>query len=130
MPFPEISPIFLPMSVHDMEEGMRYVCQRCGNCCRWPGEVPVSDAEIGRIADHLGLPESEFIERYTEVNVQRTSLTLISRPNHECIFLDGIDCRIQAVKPDQCAGFPNQWNFPGWRQSCEAIPVPSATEEG
>lgn len=107
-----------------MEEGVRYVCQRCGNCCRWPGEVPVSDAEISRIARHLDLPEEIFIEQYTEVRRDRRGLTLISRPNHECIFLDGIDCRIQAVKPDQCAGFPNQWNFPGWREVCEAIPVP------
>jgi hypothetical protein len=28
------------------------------------------------------------------------------------------------VKPEQCSGFPNKWNFPGWRQVCEAIPVP------
>lgn len=112
------------MGVYDMEEGVRYVCQRCGNCCRWPGEVPVSDAEISRIARHLDLPEEIFIEQYTEVRRDRRGLTLISRPNHECIFLDGIDCRIQAVKPDQCAGFPNQWNFPGWREVCEAIPVP------
>jgi hypothetical protein len=28
------------------------------------------------------------------------------------------------VKPEQCAGFPNKWNFTGWRQVCEAIPVP------
>ena len=37
---------------------------------------------------------------------------------------DGKHCRIQAVKPRQCAGFPNTWNFPGWRDECEAIPVP------
>ncbi|MBL9159349.1 MAG: YkgJ family cysteine cluster protein [Verrucomicrobiales bacterium] len=112
------------MSLHDMEEGMEYVCQRCGNCCRWPGEVPVSDAEIARIAGYLGMEESDFITRYTDVRLNRTGLTLISRPNHECIFLDGIDCRINPVKPIQCAGFPNQWNFPGWRQTCEAIAVP------
>lgn len=28
-------------------------------------------------------------------------------------------------KTHQCARFPNAWNFPGWRKSCEAIPVPS-----
>jgi len=112
------------MSLHDMEEEMEYVCQRCGNCCRWPGEVPVSDAEIARIAEFLGMDEEDFITRYTDVRLNRTGLTLISRPNHECIFLDGIDCRINPVKPVQCAGFPNQWNFPGWRKSCEAIAVP------
>ena len=39
------------------------------------------------------------------------------------IFLDGIDCTIQAVKPRQCRGFPNEWNFAGWRKHCEAVPV-------
>ena len=112
------------MALYDMEEGVRYVCQRCGNCCRWPGEVPVSGDEIRRISAHLGLTEDDFIARYTDVRLNRTGLTLVSKPNHECIFLDGIDCLIQPVKPDQCAGFPNQWNFPGWRDTCEAIPVP------
>ncbi|NLT69657.1 MAG: YkgJ family cysteine cluster protein [Verrucomicrobiaceae bacterium] len=113
-----------------MEEGMRYVCQRCGNCCRWPGEVPLSDAELDRIADFLGMSLHDFIAEYTDLRLNRNGLTLIEKPNHECIFLDGIDCRIQAVKPDQCAGFPNQWNFPGWRKSCEAVPVPDDTVSG
>ena len=39
------------------------------------------------------------------------------------IFLEGRDCAIQPVKPRQCAGFPNTWNFPGWREACEAVPV-------
>lgn len=124
------------MEVGSGEEDTWYACQRCGNCCRWPGEVPVSDVEIGRIAAHLGMEEDAFIETYTEVNRRRTGLTLRSRANHECAFLDGVDCRIQAVKPDQCAGFPNRWNFPGWREVCEAIPVhrprssSSGNEEG
>lgn len=118
------------MSLHDMEPGMVYLCQRCGNCCRWPGEVPVSDGEIAKIAAYLEMDESLFIERYTEVRLNRTGLTLISKPDHECIFLDGIDCRIQPVKPVQCAGFPNLWNFPGWRDTCEAVPVPRPEREG
>jgi Fe-S-cluster containining protein len=44
----------------------------------------------------------------------------------ECVFLDGRDCRIQPVKPDQCRGFPNDWNFHGWREVCDAIPIPRA----
>jgi hypothetical protein len=29
---------------------------------------------------------------------------------------------VQEAKPIQCKGFPNTWNFPGWRAVCEAIP--------
>ena len=31
----------------------------------------------------------------------------------------------EPVKPLQCGGFPNEWNFPGWREVCEAIEIPA-----
>lgn len=118
------------VSVYDMDEGMRYVCQRCGNCCRWPGEVPITEEETARIADFLGLDLYDFVARFTEVRRNRTGLTIREKENDECVFLDGIECKIQPVKPVHCAGFPNRWNFPGWRKVCEAIPVPLEASEG
>ena len=100
-----------------------YACQRCANCCRWPGFVRLDDQDITNIAAHLALSEHEFIQRFTRLRPQRDGLALIDKPDGECIFLDGRDCRVQPVKPHQCRGFPNAWNFPGWRASCEAIPV-------
>ncbi len=108
------------------DEEVHYVCQRCGNCCRWPGEVPVSDEEIRQIALFLGMPETAFIEQYTDVRRNRAGLTLIEKPDGACIFLEGNRCTINPVKPDQCRGFPNTWNFAGWRDLCEAIPVPKS----
>ncbi len=108
------------------DDDVYYVCQRCANCCRWPGEVPVSDGEIRAIASHLGIPEPVFIEQYTQLRLNRAGLTLIEKPDGACIFLEGHDCSINPVKPDQCRGFPNQWNFAGWREVCEAIPVPAS----
>lgn len=109
---------------------IHYTCQRCTNCCRWPGLVKVGPAEILAIARHLGLSEEEFIHRYTRLRPERDGLALIDKGpstggtayNHECIFLHGRDCTIQPVKPTQCAGFPNTWNFPAWREVCEAVP--------
>jgi Fe-S-cluster containining protein len=111
------------MAVYDIEEGVRYACQRCGNCCRWRGEVAVDEDEIDRIAAFLGMPVGEFVERHTGLRADRRGLTLLELEDGTCSFLDGIDCAIQPVKPRQCAGFPNQWNFPGWRKVCEAVPV-------
>jgi len=106
-----------------MSDAIHYACQRCTACCRWPGFVKVGDAEIAAIAACLGLSEHDFIQRYTRLRAQRDGLALIDKgDSHECIFLDGRDCSIQAVKPVQCAGFPNTWNFPGWREVCEAVP--------
>jgi Fe-S-cluster containining protein len=107
-----------------LEPDVFYVCQRCTACCRWPGDVRLEDDEIPRIAAFLGLTESEFIERYTRLRTNRQGLSLIEREGHECIMLDGDACRIHPVKPAQCEGFPNRWNFPGWRDVCHAVPVP------
>ena len=74
------------------------------------------------IAGFLGMEEAEFIDRFTRLRTNRLGLSLIEKENHECVMLDGNDCRIHPVKPGQCAGFPNKWNFPGWRQVCRAVP--------
>lgn len=105
-----------------MPSAIHYRCQRCTNCCRWPGFVRVGEDEIAAIADFLGVAEHDFIQRFTRLRPQRDGLALIEKENHECIFLEGRDCTIQRVKPRQCAGFPNTWNFPGWREVCEAVP--------
>ena len=106
------------------DEKVFYVCQRCLACCKWPGDVNLTDEDTTRIATFLGMEENEFVQEYTRINTNRTGLSLIERENHECIMLDGQDCRIHEVKPSQCAGFPNKWNFPGWQEVCEAVPVP------
>ena len=87
----------------------------------------VSDGEIEAIATFRGEPVDTFVETYTKLRENRQGLTLIEKPNHECVFLEGTDCTINDVKPKQCRGFPNNWNFPGWRKVCDAIPVPLNT---
>ena len=104
----------------------RYLCQRCGNCCRWPGFVRLNDQEIYSIAAFLQLTPAEFIEQHTELRPSRSGLMLKSNPAGSCIFLKGINtCTIQAVKPQQCRDFPNKWRFDGWREKCEAIELMS-----
>lgn len=103
--------------------GVFYHCQRCTACCRWPGDVRVGDSEIAAIARFLGMDEEQFIQSYTRLRADRRGLSLREKENHECILLEGSDCRIQPVKPVQCRGFPNTWNFPGWEKICHAIPV-------
>ncbi|MEZ5329369.1 MAG: YkgJ family cysteine cluster protein [Verrucomicrobiales bacterium] len=105
------------------EPAITYVCQRCANCCKWPGEVKVTSEEISAIAQFLDMSETAFLEKHTALRENRQGLTLLEKPNGECEFLEGNHCRLQAVKPEQCRDFPNKWRFPGWRQVCEAIPV-------
>src|SRR6218665_636924 len=95
-----------------MPSEIPYHCQRCTQCCRWPGVVKIDADETAPIARHLGLDEHDFIRRYTQLRPARDGLALVGRPlaadgteDHACIFLEGRDCVIQAVKPRQCAGF-------------------------
>ena len=84
----------------------------------------VTPEEVSTIAAFLGRDEAEFISSCTRLNANRTGLSIIDKPNGECLFLEGVNtCQIQSVKPIQCAGFPNVWNFPGWREKCEAVEV-------
>lgn len=101
-----------------------YQCDRCTACCKWPGDVRVEGEEIDAIADFLGMEVDAFIQQYTRLRQNRNGLSLIERANHECIMLEGGKCRIQPVKPYQCKGFPNRWNFPGWQDVCQAKPIP------
>ena len=106
-----------------------FECQRCTACCRWPGEVGFAEGEIARLATFKGLSEHEFIQKYTRLRQDRSGLALQEKPNGECIFLDGNDCSVQPVKPQQCRDFPNLWNFAGFEKQCRAIPRLLGEEE-
>lgn len=101
---------------------IHYECVRCTECCRWPGSVELSDAEISRLAEFVELDERVFVARYTRLRADRRGLVLEEAPDGACVFLDGRDCRVQPVKPRQCRDFPNRWSFPGFEKLCRAIP--------
>ena len=101
---------------------IHYECVRCTECCRWPGQVRLTEIEISNLATFLGLSEFDFIQRYTRLRPDRRGLALQDKPNGECIFLEGHDCSVQPVKPQQCRDFPNKWNFPGFEKICRAVP--------
>ena len=106
-----------------------YECDRCTACCRWPGEVRLSEGEVARMSAFQGIEEHDFIQRYTRLSSDRRGLSLQDKPNGECVFLDGHHCSVQPVKPQQCRDFPNLWNFPGFQETCRAIPKRVGAEE-
>ena len=72
---------------------------------------------------HVGMGEDEFIQRHTRIRPDRRGLSLLEKEDASCEWLEGSDCTLQSVKPRQCRAFPNDWNFPGWREKCEAVPT-------
>lgn len=82
----------------------------------------LSDAEITRLAAFKGLAEFDFIQQFTRLAADRRGLSLLDQASGACVFLEGDDCAVQPVKPQQCRDFPNLWNFPGFELVCHAIP--------
>jgi len=89
----------------------------------------LTNEEITRLAAFKGLSESDFIQQFTRLTWDRGGLALQEKPDGGCVFLEGDDCAVQAVKPQQCRDFPNLWNFPGFEKSCRAIPRLVGEEE-
>ena len=98
-----------------------FQCQMCGHCCSVPGYVEITEKEADAIAEFLHLDIFTFTEKYTELRLCRTGLSLISRPDNRCIFLqEDNTCQIQPVKPAQCQAFPFGWNEPQLLEKCHA----------
>ena len=89
----------------------------------------MTEAEITQIAEFKGLSEADFIQQFTRLSWDRGGLALQEKPDGGCIFLDGNDCSVQSVKPQQCRDFPNLWNFPGFEKTCHALPRLVGEEE-
>jgi len=101
----------------------KFVCARCGACCRWPGAVKLEDAEVDAIAETLGISVDEFLAEHTRITPDRQHLSLCEKDNGECEYLTVDDrglpaCLIEKAKPRQCREFPEKWNFPGWQSKC------------
>lgn len=97
-------------------------CIRCGACCRWEGQVKVTDAEIARIAQFLGLSQEDFIASYTVLRADRRGLGIRMLEDGTCVFLDDKnECRIHSVKPAQCKGYPLKWRNLSSEHLCQAV---------
>ena len=85
--------------------GLRFECQAgCTNCCQQKGFVYLTEADLARIAQFVGMKPAEFERVY----VYRTKhLLRLRMPRHtQCHFLREGGCSIHPVKPTQCRIFP------------------------
>ncbi|MBV9769830.1 MAG: YkgJ family cysteine cluster protein [Bryobacterales bacterium] len=84
---------------------LRFTCQPgCTKCCEQQGFVYLTENDLARLANYVGMSASEFERRH----VYRTKRQLRLRvPRHrQCYFLRDGGCSIHAVKPAQCRVFP------------------------
>jgi Fe-S-cluster containining protein len=81
-----------------------FTCVMCGKCCRGEGDVHLSDEDIRRIASALGCSPEEFMRTYGARKRGRPILK--DQANEDCIFFRDSQCRVHAVKPEQCRKWP------------------------
>ena len=102
-----------------------FKCQKCGACCRWTGHVLLTAADVTRLAAAAGIPEEQFIERYTVLASNRCQLSLADGPDGSCVLLEKGRCLLYESRPAQCRDFPH-----GWRatEGCPALESRSKTD--
>ena len=96
------------------QDGLRFECTSCGNCCTGgEGAVWFDDGEGRRMADELGLDYPEFLVRYTRmIDGHRSLNEHLTGFGHDCVFLDRETvpgkavCRIYGARPSQCRTWP------------------------
>ena len=84
---------------------MRFECQPgCAACCEKQGFVYLTEEDIERAAEFLGLSRKKFEKRY----IYRTRNTRRLRTPRQgaCVFLHDSRCSIHPAKPTQCRIFP------------------------
>src|ERR1041385_6653052 len=88
-----------------MAAGVRFECQPgCTACCEQNGFVYLTEADVPRAAQFLGLTPAEFERRY--VYRTRNQMRLRVPRGANCYFLHAGGCSIHPAKPDQCRRFP------------------------
>jgi Fe-S-cluster containining protein len=108
------------------QDGLRFRCTRCGNCCTGaPGYVWVEPEEIEAIAEFRreALPEFEGV--YTRLVLGERSLR--EKANGDCVFYDREQgCTIYPVRPKQCRTWPfwesNVKTPKAWERTCQVCP--------
>jgi Fe-S-cluster containining protein len=111
------------------QEGLRFECTQCGNCCSGePGYVWATKEEIRRISEYLGRTDGWL----DAAHLRRVGLhySLTEKRNGDCVFLKRDHgktlCTIHPVRPLQC----RTWPFWGsvlksrerWKETAENCP--------
>jgi uncharacterized protein len=130
----------LPITRPWYDDGLRFACAQCGNCCTGkPGYVWISVEEVERLAQHLHLPHEETVRRFCRNISGRLSLREVQRDGlYDCILLErvaGVDgqrttvrrvCSIYPVRPLQCRTWPfwegNLVSQESWDRARERCP--------
>jgi uncharacterized protein len=88
-----------------MPQGLRFECQPgCTACCEQKGFVYLTEADLVRAAEFLGMTPAGFERKYVYRTKKRMRLRVPR--DSQCSFLREGGCSIHPAKPTQCRIFP------------------------
>ena len=116
------------------EDGLRFSCTQCGNCCTGPpGAVWFNEAEGKAMAKKKGVSEDVFYTRFARKIGTRWSLVEHEIDgNFDCVFLDRSgslpSCSLYEARPSQCRSWPfwpeNLRSEAAWLKAKRETPCP------
>jgi uncharacterized protein len=110
------------------QDGLRFQCSQCGDCCTGaPGFVWVNSEEIRLLAEAV---TSGDIDEFERLHVRKVGIrkSLVEFPNGDCVFFDTAkrSCTVYEARPRQCRTWPfwdsNLKSPEAWKQACEVCP--------
>ena len=105
--------------VHYKEEILSYFqCQSTGNCCRTPGYVYASHAEIIKMAQILDISIETFRAHFVQT-INGRNLIATPQFRHNCFLNDNNECTVYDGRPHHCQTYPN-WPYI-WKNDQELL---------
>lgn len=129
-----------PTSGEWYEDGLRFACTQCGNCCTGPpGAVWFTDDEAAVMAKRCGVDIETFHARYTrKLGARRSLREHHNEHGYDCIFLDRKTqpgravCSLYDARPGQCRTWPfwpeNLGSEAAWDRAKRDTPCPGMGE--
>jgi Fe-S-cluster containining protein len=109
------------------EAGLRFSCQRCGQCCSGaPGAVWLAEGDIAALAAALGIDPEQFSRTYARR--QGARWRLYEWPHGDCVFYEPASrsCRVYPARPAQCRCWPfwpgNVRSADRWQRTAASCP--------
>ncbi len=103
-----------------------FECQMCGYCCHGETTVSLTEKDLKRMVEHIGLPEAEVKEKYLRVTGSEVQMKTV---DGHCIFYDDDKgCSVHPGRPWRCRQWPlhpsilsDMANFEAISRSCPGI---------
>jgi Fe-S-cluster containining protein len=84
----------------------KYSCKSCGVCCKYPCEIDLSDKDIMRFSEALGITDARFFYLYKVKESNNPPTLPHSLPGEPCPFLKDNKCSMYKARPDVCRFYP------------------------